>query len=101
MTRFDRLVNQAKQGRRSPQPEPDAALPEIEEIPEVKHSDVQTYKQPSAQMSKTKDPSYQRTTVYLPKALHKKLKAAAVDEEKEMSDIIESLVDEWLKNRDA
>jgi hypothetical protein len=40
-----------------------------------------------------------RTTVYLPKRLHKQLKVAAADEEREMSEILEGLVEQWLKKR--
>ena len=49
--------------------------------------------------SKSTDPDYVRTTVYLPKQLHKQLKAAAADEEREMSDIVKELVEQWLKPR--
>jgi hypothetical protein len=49
--------------------------------------------------SKSTDPDYVRTTVYLPKRLHKQLKAAAADEEREMSEILEGLVEQWLKKR--
>lgn len=56
-----------------------------------KHSDVQT--------SKSKDPNYQRTTVYLPKKLHRELRAAAIGEGREMSDVIAELVEQWLKSR--
>jgi len=50
-----------------------------------------------ARKSKSTDPDYIRTTVYLPKRLHKQLKAAAADEEREMSDILEQLVEQWLR----
>ncbi len=52
-----------------------------------------------ARKSKSTDPDYVRTTVYLPKRLHKQLKAAAADEEREMSEILEELVEQWLKMR--
>jgi hypothetical protein len=52
-----------------------------------------------ARKSKSTDPDYVRTTVYLPKQLHKQLKAAAADEEREMSDVVKELVEEWLKSR--
>lgn len=52
-----------------------------------------------ARKSKSTDPDYVRTTVYLPKRLHKQLKAAAADEEREMSGILEGLVEQWLKSR--
>lgn len=50
-------------------------------------------------LSKGKDPEYQRTTVYLPKTLHRKLKAAALEDEREMSEIIEELIEQWLTSR--
>ncbi len=52
-----------------------------------------------ARKSKSTDPDYVRTTVYLRKRLHKQLKAAAADEEREMSEILEELVEQWLKKR--
>jgi hypothetical protein len=75
-SRFDALFGAAKQKQ---QPEPTDSKP--------------------ARKSKSSDPDYVRTTVYLPKRLHKQLKAAAADEEREMSDILEELVEQWLKSR--
>lgn len=51
------------------------------------------------QLAKHKDPSYQRTTLYLPKAIHRKLKAAAAESDREMSDIMQELIEQWLKSR--
>ncbi len=51
------------------------------------------------QASKSKNPDYQRTTVYLPKTIHRKLRAAAMEEGREMSDVIEDLVKQWLESR--
>jgi Ribbon-helix-helix protein, copG family len=51
------------------------------------------------QLAKHKNPGYQRTTLYLPKALHRKLKAAAAESDREMSDIMEELVMQWLESR--
>jgi hypothetical protein len=50
--------------------------------------------------SKSTDPNYVRTTVYLPKRLHQQLKAAAIQEDREMSAIVEELIDTWLKSRE-
>jgi hypothetical protein len=49
--------------------------------------------------AKSNNPHYVMTTVYLSKQLHRQLKAAALDEEREMSEIVEELVDRWLKSR--
>lgn len=62
------------------------------------HSDIQKSKHSNIQTSKAKsaNPDYVRTTVYLPKKMHKKLKAIAIEEEKEMSSIVEELISAWL-----
>ena len=57
------------------------------------NSDVQTSKAKSA------NPDYTRTTIYLPKKMHKKLKAIAVEEEREMSAIVEDLLQSWMESR--
>lgn len=49
--------------------------------------------------AKAKNPEYVRSTFYLPKQLHRQLKMAAIDEDKEMSEIVEELVAQWLKSR--
>jgi hypothetical protein len=58
------------------------------------HTDVQPSKK-----AKSVNPDYTRTTVYLPKKMHKKLKAIALDEEREMSSILEELIETWLSSR--
>lgn len=57
-----------------------------------------TSKRLDAQTSKAKsaNPDYTRTTIYLPKKMHKKLKAIAVEEEREMSEIVEELLQTWI-----
>ena len=49
--------------------------------------------------SKSTSPEYKRTTIYLRKALHRKLKATAADQDREMSEIIEEMVENYLKFR--
>lgn len=58
------------------------------------HSDAQTSKK-----AKSANPDYTRTTIYLPKKMHKELKAIALDEEREMSSILEELIETWLSKR--
>ena len=59
-----------------------------------KHTDVQASKK-----AKSANPDYTRTTIYLPKKMHKKLKAIALDEEREMSSIVEELIETWMSKR--
>lgn len=61
-----------------------------------KHLDSQTSKRSEVQMSKSKDPNFQRTTIYIPRDLHRKFKAAAVVKDMDMSDIVSGLIEEWL-----
>jgi hypothetical protein len=75
--RFDALLSSARQQEQTPAP----------------------VEQKLTKKSKSTDPDYVRTTVYLPKRLHKQLKVAAADEEREMSEILEGLVEQWLKKR--
>ncbi|MBH8552066.1 CopG family transcriptional regulator [Nostocaceae cyanobacterium CENA357] len=58
----------------------------------------QTEDKPTSQ-SKSTDPAYTRTTIYLPKQLHRQLKAAAVSQERQMSDIVAELIEQWLLSK--
>lgn len=44
---------------------------------------------------------YVRTTVYLPKGLHRKLEAAAAAEDQEMSEVVAQLIEGWLKSKEG
>ncbi len=49
--------------------------------------------------SKSTSPDYTRTTIYLPKQLHRQLKATAASQERQMSDILTELVEQWLLSK--
>ncbi len=65
------------------------------------NTNASTFKRSNVQMSKAKsaNPDYVRTTIYLPRKMHKKLKAIAVEEEREMSQIMEELLGSWLESK--
>jgi len=85
-SRFDHLFSAAKTPLpTSETPPPTEATPTTE---------------PLSKKSKSSDPDYMRTTVYLPKKLHRRLKSVAADEEKEISEIVEELVANWLASRE-
>lgn len=86
-SRFDNLFGAARSGKAADATESSDA----QTSNTTKHLDIQT--------SKSKDPDYQRTTIYLPKAMHRRLKAAAANEDKEMSTILEELLEQWLDSR--
>ncbi|HEY9301908.1 MAG TPA: hypothetical protein VIQ31_37190 [Phormidium sp.] len=52
---------------------------------------------PSTALSKSKDPNFVRTTVYLPKLLHRQLKSAAAQSGQEMSSLVEKSVTKYLQ----
>ena len=51
--------------------------------------------------SKSSNSSYIRTTFYLPKQLHKQLKIAAAQKDRDMSGIIEELLQSWFTTDDG
>lgn len=87
-SRFDNFINAARAPKSAPTPEtppPTEAAPTDESLPKK---------------SKSSDPNYVRTTVYLQRQIHRRLKSAAADEEKEISKIVEELVTDWLESRE-
>jgi hypothetical protein len=71
--------------------------------PEIQQPDIQASKQPDIQTSKllpkSKDPSYIRTTMYLPRSLHKRLSVASASDDVDMSDIAADAIAQWLDSR--
>lgn len=76
-SRFDDLIDAARSRQQREQPQ-------------------STDEQPNS-TTKSTDPAYTRTTIYLPKQLHRQLKAAAASQERQMSDIVAELIEQWLK----
>ncbi len=75
-SRFDDLIDAARSRQQRDQPQL------IEDKP--------------TSCSKSTDPDYTRTTIYLPKQLHRQLKSTAASQERQMSDILAELVEKWL-----
>ncbi|CCH67082.1 Helix-turn-helix protein, CopG [Richelia intracellularis HH01] len=46
--------------------------------------------------TKSTDPNYVRTTFYIPKSLHRRLKSFAASQERQMSDIVIELLQQWI-----
>lgn len=82
-SRFDDLFGAARSGS-------------LEQVSSVTPTEKTRAQKP---LSKSTDPDYIRTTIYLPKQLHKQLKAAAADEEREMSEIAEEAIARYLEER--
>ncbi len=84
-SRFDNLFSAAREPKQTTTSE---TPPEAAPTPEP------------TKKSKSSDPNYMRTTVYLPKQIHRRLKSAAADEEREISEVVEELVKNWLASRE-
>jgi hypothetical protein len=88
MSRFDQLLGSV--GKRKPDETGDSPKG-VDPEPATSAS--------SKAKAKGKNPDYQRTTLYLPKDLHREFKLAALEESQEMSDIVEQLISNWLRSR--
>jgi hypothetical protein len=84
-SRFDTLFSEAGAGQT------DLSPSEAEEVfvPSSKTAS-------SKQTTKSTDPDYTRTTIYLPKEMHRQIKVAAIVEEREMSDLIAEAVSQYF-----
>lgn len=86
--RFDGILKGAK-GKQS---KPDAQTSKQSDIQTSKHLDTSTSK------AKSSSKDFTRTTLYLTKQLHKRLKLAGLEHDMEMSDIAEAAIAQWLDN---
>jgi len=89
MSRFDQLIGTV--GKKK--------VPEASELPEpaAPPNPAPT----STSKAKGKDPNYQRTTFYIPKDIHREFKMAALEDGVEMSDVVEDLISQWLRERQS
>lgn len=117
MTRFDGLFDKKRKSSQEDNSQPEqqdqaVILPEPERPVEAiapSHEPVYGESTLNQQIkveavvtpAKSKDPNYQRSTVYLPKNVHQRLKLAAIQDGKEISEVIEELVNGWLNQRNV
>jgi len=88
MSRFDQLIGSVGKNK-----EPEAPAVDASVTPSPPHI--------SPNKAKGKDPNYQRTTFYIPKDIHREFKMAALEDDLEMSDIVETLISQWLRERNS
>lgn len=80
--------------------EPTVATDEPRNIPQAEH-EASTVPKPedlveAKKLSKNADPNYLRTTLYLHKDTHSRLKLTCMKRRIEMSEVIDTLVKQWL-----
>lgn len=94
MNEQNRFANLLKAAHQPPQPQPEvdpAAAPSpLSDVQTSKHLDTSTSK------AKSSSQDYTRATIYLTKALHRRLKMAGLEQELDMSDIAEAAIAAWL-----
>ena len=56
---------------------------------------------PKRLAAKSQDPAFVKLTAYVPKQLHRAAKARLVEQGREMSDLVEELVSDWLRKQSA
>lgn len=119
MTRFDNFMKQAGKKQLSPdtqdqmsehlnvqtskRPDSQKDSESVSQGQMFEHSDVQTSKTKNNSTSKAKSSSaqYVRTTVYLTKRLHRRLKMGSLEHGLEMSDIAEQAIAQWLDEQSS
>ena len=52
-------------------------------------------------LAKSTDPEFMKFTTYIRKSTHRAVKMRMVGAEREMSDLVESLLADWLKENDS
>lgn len=50
-------------------------------------------------ITKSRNPDYQQITAYLPQDIYHELKVALAEDRKEMSELFEEMIRQWLKSR--
>lgn len=82
-------------------PSPFNALVQARQQRAEEHLDIQTSKhldiQPSPKGAKSTDPEYVKFTTYIRKTTHRAVKMKALQQERELSDLVEQLLADWLK----
>jgi hypothetical protein len=56
---------------------------------------------PEAAIAKSKDPNFKKTTLYLSKATHLKLRTHTLSTEQDMSELVEELLVDYFKRLDS
>ncbi|AIE76077.1 hypothetical protein [Synechocystis sp. PCC 6714] len=58
-------------------------------------------KKPEAAIAKSKDPNFKKTTLYLSKATHLRLRTHTLSTEQDMSELVEELLVDYFKRLDS
>ncbi len=56
---------------------------------------------PTKAIAKSKDPNFKRTTLYLSKELHLKLRTHTLTTEQDMSELVEQVISEYFEHLDV
>ena len=84
---FDALVT----ARHKPAEQPD--------VQTVKQLTVQTSSQPASKLAKSTDAGYVKFTTYIRRQTHRAVKITLVEQDREMSELVEELLSDWLQRQ--
>jgi hypothetical protein len=76
------------------------AIP-IQSADETSRTDPKKNRSTSKRLAKSNDPAFMKFTTYIRKATHLGVKTRLVSKEKELSDLVEELLSNWLKENDS
>lgn len=100
MSKDDRVANLKAIAalRKEKSEEPPIAPDEPQNISQTEHeaSPVPEEVIGAKKLSKNADPNYLRTTLYLHKDTHSRLKLTCIKRQLEMSEVVDTLVKQWL-----
>jgi hypothetical protein len=72
-----------------------------QETPEEGLEPVNGNREASKRLAKSTDPSFMKFTTYIRRATHLGVKTRLVSKEKELSDLVEELLSNWLKENES
>ena len=73
----------------------------MKRTPKVSKAALSPKDEEAKSLAKSADPAYTKFTTYIKRSTHKAMKVRMVDEEREMSDLIESLLSKWLRDNNS
>lgn len=99
MSKFKSLLNAAK--GREPEPEPEKQLPESKINQPSSGAESNQPQKRGRPKGKRSHPDYEQVTAYIRKDTHRAAKIALLEEgeEREFSELIQKLLEQWLKLR--
>lgn len=99
MSKFTGLLEAAKEREAKESREDGYLSAQKAESPNVQEAEPPVAEKRGRPRGKRSDPAYDQYSVHLRKETHKAVKKALIDEEKDLSVLVEELLTRWLSSR--